>query len=117
MSADDLVFVECDSCRAKPGSPQLCNGCLQNRRTIQNARRMRHTLLNLGYTDHGGELWKPPLGQKPDWLDAEERKESILYIPCERHRQNTFVITCSVPAPTLKAICPGCQQERQPSTK
>ena len=24
-------FVECDSCKAKPGSPTLCSGCLHNR--------------------------------------------------------------------------------------
>lgn len=28
------------------------------------------TLENLGYTYHGGELWKPPLGKRPEWLDA-----------------------------------------------
>jgi hypothetical protein len=27
--------------------------------------RMRNTLLKAGYTDHGGELWKPPLGKNP----------------------------------------------------
>lgn len=27
-------FVECDTCRAKPGSPSLCAGCLHNRDTI-----------------------------------------------------------------------------------
>jgi chromosome segregation ATPase len=25
------------------------------------------TLQRLGYTDHGGQLWKPPLGRKPDF--------------------------------------------------
>jgi hypothetical protein len=29
-------FVECDTCRAKTGTPQLCNGCLANRDTISN---------------------------------------------------------------------------------
>lgn len=27
-------FTECDTCRAKPGSPLLCSGCLANRATI-----------------------------------------------------------------------------------
>ena len=27
-------FVECDTCRVKPGAPVLCGGCLANRRTI-----------------------------------------------------------------------------------
>lgn len=30
----DLDFMECDSCRAKPGSPLLCKGCLHNRNVI-----------------------------------------------------------------------------------
>lgn len=28
-------FIECDTCRAKPGSPTLCAGCLHNRRIIE----------------------------------------------------------------------------------
>jgi hypothetical protein len=31
---EKLEFKECDVCRAKPGSPLLCDGCLQNRETI-----------------------------------------------------------------------------------
>lgn len=27
-------FMECDLCRAMPGSPTLCTGCVNNRRTI-----------------------------------------------------------------------------------
>lgn len=30
-------FVECDTCRAKPGTPTLCNGCINNRLTIMQA--------------------------------------------------------------------------------
>jgi len=29
-----LVFIPCDTCRAKPGSPLLCAGCLHNRTVI-----------------------------------------------------------------------------------
>lgn len=29
-----LTFRECDTCASKPGSPQLCVGCLHNRETI-----------------------------------------------------------------------------------
>ena len=29
------------------------------------------TLAHIGYTYHGGELWKPPLGERPKWLDYE----------------------------------------------
>ena len=31
-------FMECDTCRAKPGSPQLCAGCIHNRRMIGNLK-------------------------------------------------------------------------------
>jgi len=31
-------FVECDTCRAKPGSPVLCNSCLSNRALIEKLR-------------------------------------------------------------------------------
>jgi len=34
-----MQFVECDTCNAKPGSPQLCVGCLQNRKTIEILRK------------------------------------------------------------------------------
>ncbi len=30
-------FMECDTCRAKPGSPTLCRGCLNNRQVIGTA--------------------------------------------------------------------------------
>lgn len=29
-----LEFVECDTCRALPGTPPLCGGCLHNRAVI-----------------------------------------------------------------------------------
>jgi len=29
-----LGFMECDTCRPKPGSPLLCNGCFHNRTVI-----------------------------------------------------------------------------------
>lgn len=35
MTIDRTGFVECDTCRAKAGSPQLCNGCLHNRSLLQ----------------------------------------------------------------------------------
>jgi hypothetical protein len=32
-------FMECDTCRAKSGSPTLCAGCLHNREVIEGYRR------------------------------------------------------------------------------
>lgn len=37
---------------------------------IQMADAAVKTLENLGYTYHGGEVWKPPLGPKPEGLDT-----------------------------------------------
>lgn len=37
----ELEFVECDTCRAKPGSPELCDGCLRNRFVIETLKRQR----------------------------------------------------------------------------
>lgn len=33
-TVDKDDFLECDTCRAKPGSPTLCAGCLHNRALI-----------------------------------------------------------------------------------
>ena len=35
----ELKFKECDTCRSKPGSPILCEGCLSNRLTISFLRQ------------------------------------------------------------------------------
>lgn len=32
-------FLECDTCRAKAGSPTLCKGCLHNRTLIENLKK------------------------------------------------------------------------------
>jgi hypothetical protein len=32
-------FIECDTCKAKPGSPTLCAGCINNRRLIAHLQR------------------------------------------------------------------------------
>jgi hypothetical protein len=38
-AASPAEFMECDTCRAKPGSPTLCHGCLHNRDVISQYRR------------------------------------------------------------------------------
>ena len=32
-------FMECDTCRAKPGTPILCRGCLHNRSAMMEASK------------------------------------------------------------------------------
>ena len=36
------------------------------------------TLQRLGYTYHGGEQWKPPLGQRPAWLDESPVMRALM---------------------------------------
>jgi hypothetical protein len=36
---------------------------------VQETTAAIDTLKFLGYTYHGGEKWKPPLGKRPDWLN------------------------------------------------
>jgi len=31
-------FIECDTCREKSGSPTLCRGCFENRKTISDLK-------------------------------------------------------------------------------
>jgi hypothetical protein len=38
-------FMECDTCRAKPGSPPLCIGCLHNRSMMNNLALLSRQLL------------------------------------------------------------------------
>ena len=43
-NAEDLPleFRECDTCRAKSGSPSLCDGCLHNQRLINRLLGQLH---------------------------------------------------------------------------
>lgn len=41
----ELRFMECDPCKAKPGSPVLCESCLNNRAVIM---RQQEALSRLG---------------------------------------------------------------------
>lgn len=38
IETTNAQFVECDTCRAKPGTPELCQGCLHNRGAISRLR-------------------------------------------------------------------------------
>ncbi|MEN6379238.1 MAG: hypothetical protein ABFD15_06640 [Methanofastidiosum sp.] len=35
-----LEFIECDTCRAKAGTPTLCQGCISNRATITKLKEL-----------------------------------------------------------------------------
>ncbi len=36
LKKEKYEFMECDTCRAKPGSPRLCSSCLHNREIISS---------------------------------------------------------------------------------
>lgn len=38
---------------------------------FNEVKAAKATLINLGYTYHGGEMWKPPLGQPPAYITWE----------------------------------------------
>ncbi len=39
-SLEDLEFIECANCKAKPGSPYLCTGCYNNRTVISRLKEL-----------------------------------------------------------------------------
>lgn len=65
---NEIEFTECDTCRAKPGSPDLCEGCLKNRKAIAdvNARlvtidaALDYSLVDLPMPEKvcDGRLWQ-----------------------------------------------------------
>jgi hypothetical protein len=70
MNIMDLDFVECDSCRAKPGSPTLCNGCLNNRTAINLMNRRERAMIKAWEEDRKGVV-----ASDQEILDA--RKEAL----------------------------------------
>lgn len=59
----EAEFVECDTCRVKPGSPLLCSGCLENRRTISALRAIVSDL------DKLLSAWKAVRNRRADATD------------------------------------------------
>lgn len=45
---------------------------------IDRLQAAKATLDRLGYTDNGGQLWKPPLGKKPDFDLIDQLKAAAL---------------------------------------
>lgn len=84
-----MNFVECDSCRAKPGSPTLCPSCLERRAKHSRAeegktlaRRQREVELSnlIGELDdeHLEELTE--LLEQGKWFDSHE-PERVFCLP------------------------------------
>lgn len=75
----NLVFIECDTCRAKLGSPPLCAGCLHNRLLIEQLRSALwgtvHLLEGWAYGplfEKAGVIWPAGKCQAPALLAAKK---------------------------------------------
>ncbi len=44
---------------------------------LEKAQSAKRTLESLGYTDNGGELWKPPIGPKPNFSLMDSYRQRI----------------------------------------
>lgn len=52
---------------------------------IKELESAERTLINLGYENKGGELWKPPLGKKPDFSLIDSLNEKIKELESEQY--------------------------------
>lgn len=52
---------------------------------IKELESAERTLNNLGYRNLGGELWKPPLGKKPDFNIIDSLNERIKELESQSH--------------------------------
>lgn len=48
------------------------------------------TLRNLGYADNGGELWKPPIGEKPNFSLIDALRQQLADVSNERDGLRAF---------------------------
>ncbi|HHT0132163.1 TPA: hypothetical protein ACTW38_004342 [Klebsiella michiganensis] len=44
---------------------------------VEKAQSAKRTLESLGYTDNGGELWRPPIGPKPNFSLMDSYRHRI----------------------------------------
>jgi hypothetical protein len=63
-----LAWTEYDSCLISDAITAIKEALAQPA-PVQETTAAIDTLKFLGYTYHGGEKWKPPLGKRPDWLN------------------------------------------------
>ena len=45
MNINNLQFMECATCAAKPGSPELCKACYNNRTLINHLFKVKGKML------------------------------------------------------------------------
>jgi hypothetical protein len=70
------IFIECDACRKKPGSPGLCSGCLTNRGTIERLGAALAKIRYAGNDSHPTAIWMQKVAahaMQPMWPDPGEQ--------------------------------------------
>lgn len=70
------IFIECDACRKKPGSPGLCSGCLTNRATIERLGAALAKIRYAGNDSHPTAIWMQKVAahaMQPMWPDPGEQ--------------------------------------------
>ena len=55
---------------------------------LEKAQSAKRTLESLGYTDNGGELWKPPIGPKPNFCLMDSYRHRIEELENDEVRQH-----------------------------
>lgn len=78
MLVESLKFIECDECRIKPGSPVLCQDCLERRSEHSKTGTCRDPKVCSPETQEAARLhdermknWKPPPGFSLTLVEAE----------------------------------------------
>ena len=55
-------------------------------KVIYRLHKAEASLFLCGFTDKGGELWKPPVGRPPDFVLQEDMLTAMRWIPCSERQ-------------------------------
>jgi hypothetical protein len=89
---EKIEFVECDTCRAKPGSPILCGGCLKNRETISKlSNKPSHSQLHQEIEKMFDERF-PLVVEESPWKDETYAREHEI-----RKNVRSFILSEVIP--------------------
>ena len=58
---------------------------------VERLRSAKETLTHLGYTNEGGQLWKPPIGKKPDFDLVDQLRAQLAALQFEGELPEPFM--------------------------